>query len=328
MNAPSSAGRLETIPAYDDLPEAFGARSGWGVFGDDDSVGRFNLLTPERARRAAGLVRTGRTIPLDLPLDHFPRFAHRYAPRHTLERRGPDIYKGAMIAFDDVLDGFNPQGSTQWDALAHASANGDSFYNGATVADIEAGRKLTIDHWARRGIVGRGVLVDVARYYREDGRDFDPGSAHAVTVADLEGAIELGGVELREGDILLFHFGFLEWHDALPQQEKEEAVTSPMTFIGLERSEDMVRWLWNSGAAALAADAPGVETFPPQFELPFGSLHRILIGLMGFPLGEMFDMRRLAADCAEDTRYEFLFTSAPLHVRGGVGSPPNALAVK
>ena len=36
----------------------------------------------------------------------------------------------------------------------------------------------------------------------------------------------------------------------------------------------------------------------------------------------------LAADCAADGRYEFMFTSAPLNLPSGVASPPNALAIK
>lgn len=42
----------------------------------------------------------------------------------------------------------------------------------------------------------------------------------------------------------------------------------------------------------------------------------------------MWYLEDLAADCAEDGRYEFLVTSAPLNLSGGVGSPPNALAIK
>jgi hypothetical protein len=46
------------------------------------------------------------------------------------------------------------------------------------------------------------------------------------------------------------------------------------------------------------------------------------------PIGEMWNLEELADDCANDNRYEFFFTSAPLNIPGGVGSPPNALAIK
>jgi hypothetical protein len=57
-------------------------------------------------------------------------------------------------------------------------------------------------------------------------------------------------------------------------------------------------------------------------------MHFRLIPLLGMPIGELWWLDDLAADCAEDGVYEFFFTSAPLNVPGGVGSPPNALAIK
>jgi hypothetical protein len=57
-------------------------------------------------------------------------------------------------------------------------------------------------------------------------------------------------------------------------------------------------------------------------------MHWRLIPLLGLPIGELWDLDALAAACAADGVYEFFFTSAPLNVLGGVGSPPNALAIK
>ena len=45
-------------------------------------------------------------------------------------------------------------------------------------------------------------------------------------------------------------------------------------------------------------------------------------------VGELFDLEALAADCAADGVYEAFFTAAPLHLRGGIGSPGNALAIR
>jgi hypothetical protein len=45
-------------------------------------------------------------------------------------------------------------------------------------------------------------------------------------------------------------------------------------------------------------------------------------------LGELFDFETLADDCANDGVYECLFVAKPLNLRGGVGSPANALAIK
>jgi hypothetical protein len=81
--------------------------------------------------------------------------------------------------------------------------------------------------------------------------------------------------------------------------------------------------------AAIAADNPAVEAWPPAaFDDPDAFLHRRLLPLLGLPLGELWDLDALADDCAADSVHVCLLTSAPLNVRGGVASPPNALAIK
>jgi hypothetical protein len=57
-------------------------------------------------------------------------------------------------------------------------------------------------------------------------------------------------------------------------------------------------------------------------------VHTALLPLLGMPIGEFFVLDALAEDCAADGRYTCMFTSAPLHLRRGVASPPNALAIK
>ena len=48
----------------------------------------------------------------------------------------------------------------------------------------------------------------------------------------------------------------------------------------------------------------------------------------GIHLGEMSDLDPLAADCAEDGVYAFMFAAPPLTMTGGVGSPINPQAIK
>lgn len=308
------------LPAYDDLPRvAGGIGSAWGLFGADDGLGRLNLLTPERVARAAALVERGAVFSLNAPIDAIrPAMFGRGTPRHAPFARPSG-------STDDVIDNFYPQASSQWDALGHASFAPDTFYNGANLADVLSGRRNTIDRWAERGIAGRAVLLDVRR---TAAARYDPGTAHQFSVADLERAREAAGISYEPGDILLLHTGFLAWYGAQDDATKiaispREALRSP----GLEHSEAMVRYLWDAGFAALASDNPSVEAWPAD-PGPFGSLHRILIPQLGFALGELWQLDALAADCAADGRHAMFFTSAPLNVPGGIGSPANALAIK
>ncbi len=99
-----------------------------------------------------------------------------------------------------------------------------------------------------------------------------------------------------------------------------------MEAPGLAPTTEMAAFLWDLHVAAVAADNPALEAYPPATDDDF--LHRTLIPLLGIPIGELWYLDDLANDCADDGVYEFMLTSAPLHMPGGVGSPPNALAIK
>jgi hypothetical protein len=50
--------------------------------------------------------------------------------------------------------------------------------------------------------------------------------------------------------------------------------------------------------------------------------------MLGFAIGEWFDLEALAQDCAADGRYSCFVASVPLNLPGGVGSPANVVAIK
>jgi len=315
---------MAELPGYDDLPAApEGGRSGWGVFGADDSVGLLNLLTSERVVEAARLVRKGTVFPLDAPINAFspPVASGRGVPRH----RVLDLMEGQV--FDDVYDNFYPQASSQWDSLGHVGYASNAFYNGATKDDVTTGRRNTIDYWARRGIAGRAVVLDMVRALADTGRPYDPGTNVAFSVDDLELARRRSGVEYQPGDILIIHSGFAAWYVSQPFATRVEVSQTGRT-LGIAHGEEMCRYLWDSHVAAVASDTFGVEVLPADHSTPLGFLHRMLIGQFGMALGELWWTEDLAADCAADGVYEAFLTSAPLHAPGGIGSPPNALAIK
>ena len=89
----------------------------------------------------------------------------------------------------------------------------------------------------------------------------------------------------------------------------------------------MAEYLWDLHIAAIAADNPALEAWPPD-PATGGFMHWKLIPHFGMPIGELWWLADLADDCAADGVYDSFLTSAPLNVPGGVGSPPNALAIK
>ena len=316
---------LEDVPRFDDLPllEGLDVRHAWNVFGAGDALGTVNLLTAERVVVAAQQVRTGEVISLDLPLNlPDPPLFGRQPYRH-------EIFRLNRNEMDDRLDNFHPQASTQWDALSHVRCREHGYYGGGRSQDpVEGPIGLGIDDYAEHGIVGRGVLCDIAAYFEAapvQGERYSAFSGYRVTVEDLQGALQATGVTLQRGDILCLRTGWVGAYLQLSEGERKTLAQDP-TFSGLLASEDMARFLWDAGIAALCADNPAVEAVPGDPSI--GSLHRRLLPSLGMALGEMFDYERLAAASKSDGRYTFMFVAAPLKIPGGLGSPGNAVAIR
>ncbi len=232
---------------------------------------------------------------------------------------------------DDVYDNYYTQGSTQWDALCHMPHPDYGYYNGVQRADITGrpGSRNGIEHWARRGIVGRFVLADVARYMAAQGRPIDPAERVPVTADMLEATLTAQGVALGGGDILLVRCGWIQWYEGRPAEERLALARAGIAIRtpGLAAEDRTLEWLWDHAIAVVAADVPGLEALP-YTPTPEGFLHYNIIPLLGMAVGEMFALDALAADCRQDGTYEGLFTAAPLNKIGGSGSPGNALAIK
>jgi kynurenine formamidase len=320
---------VEKLPSYAKLPVKPGAPAGsaWGLFGDDDQLGCLNLLTPERAIAAAKLVRKGAVFPLNLRIDQpNPPLFGRGAPRVEF------VEIGEGVARDDYIDNFWPQASSQWDSLRHILHPRDGFYNGVKAEEVVAGGgKLGIENIALRGIAGRGVLLDVARHLEHAGQPLDYTTNALITREVLSACADAQGVSIQTGDILVIRTGWLNWYlnEATAEQKKEMAgdAMTQLKFPGIGPDEEIASYLWDLHIAAVAADNPALEAWPPGPDSG-GFLHFRLIPLLGMNIGEFWYLEDLAGDCAADGVYEFMLTSAPLNVPGGVGSPPNALAIK
>ena len=312
-------------PKYSDLPDG----CAWGLH--DESLGSLSLLTPDTVAAAAALVRTGRRFSLDLPIgEPDPPFFGRQPVQH-------EVFDLLDHVLDDRLDNYFPQGSTQWDGFGHYAHSTRGFYGGHDKASVRGGA-LGIEAWHAEGIVGRGVLVDAGRHF-----DIDGSSSFLVTPGMLDEIASKQGVEVREGDILCVRLGWMTWYRGLDRAARTALAEQSHTFAdlsipGVGPGPVLAEWCWDHGVVALAADNPTVEPFPPSVGSDAESggggfaaddmAHVRVMTMLGIPFGEFFDLDALADDCASDGVYEFLFTSAPLGIPGGIGSPPNALAIK
>jgi kynurenine formamidase len=326
---------MTPLPAYRDLPKVNGLPSSWGLLGDGgpDYFGCLNLFTPEKLVAAARLVTRGAVFALnwsanlpDPPL--FGRSAHIH---EVVDR---------LTGHDDVLHGWNTQSSSQWDGFRHVKNIPNGFYDG--IADADHG----VDHWAKRGIAGRAVLCDVGRWRAARGRPLRYAESDVIEPEDIEATLAAQGSPIEAGDVLLMRTGWTEWYEYEADHATRVALADRATLKapGLPSGERTAEFLWDLHIAAIGADNPAVEVWPQgtgRDPAEVAALkadhpermhevfaHSLLLPMLGIPLGEMFDLSRLAADCADDGRYECMFVSAPLNVPHGVASTPNALAIK
>ncbi|MQA05617.1 MAG: cyclase family protein [Streptosporangiales bacterium] len=302
--------------------------SNWGRWGTDDQRGTLNHITAEKTAAAARLVQDGRAVSMQLPLDgDGPQTGAfgRVNPVHQMVATGSDHlagtqpYSGDPLGFgyaDDSLF-FFLQGGTQWDALGHIFRNG-VMYNGFSAADVSAQGAVHggIEHVSK--VVSRGVLLDMPRYFAVD--HLEPG--HAIMPADLDGACRAQGVEVGAGDVVIIRTGDMHARRTKPGWAGFSVGDAP----GL--SLQTAPWFHERDVAALATDTWGAEVRPNEIEGTFQPLHLILLVSMGMLVGEIWQLDDIAADCAADGRYEFLFVGEPLLIPGAVGSPLNPLAIK
>ena len=308
----------ETLAAVEDF-RAVGRRlSNWGRWGAEDERGTVNLITPQRLVAAAGLVRRGKVFNLGIPLDeHGPQTGNgRGNPVHLMsETGGEQVFPGGFRYADDYIF-MGLQSSSQWDALAHVYYD-EQMYNGFPARDItvKGASRCAIDKQAA-GIVGRGVLLDIAALKGVDWLD----AGTVITPEDLDAACQAQQVRVLPGDILLFRTG---WRRKFLADGDAAAFMAGEPGLGQRCCE----WLREHDVAAVGSDNWAIEVLPGESE-DLLSLHMILIRDMGMSLCEILDLDELAEDCRADGCSEFLFAAPPLPISRAVGSPVNPLAIK
>ncbi|MGQ0629482.1 MAG: cyclase family protein [Sporichthyaceae bacterium] len=310
-----------STPRYSELPviESLGLPHAWDVWGRTDNLGTLNHLTPSRIAAAATEIVRGDRYALSLPTTEIdpPLFG-----RQALVR---EVFATSRNDWDERIDGFYPQSGSQWDGLLHVRAREHGFWTGYTGDPPDAAGRLGIEHWSP-GITGRGVLLDVDTLRRARG-DWDPLSPIAVSAQDLDAAAGAQGVEISPGDILCLRFGWTTAYRALNATQRAGlADPAGVRFAGLAGSAEIAELLWDWKVAAVVADNPAIEVAPGDPAV--GSLHRRLLPLLGFALGELFDLDALAAACAADGRWSFFLAGVPHRIPGSLASPANAVAIR
>ncbi|KAF2496968.1 hypothetical protein BU16DRAFT_526024 [Lophium mytilinum] len=315
------------LPSFSELPlrPSDPPHSAWGLWGESDQLGCLNHLTPARVKAAAAEIKSGVSVGLSWEMHqmHVPP-SYRSKLEHEIFSIGENI--------NDDKVAFNTQTSSQWDGFRHWSYPDGRFYNGVTQEEVRNSDSTRngIHEWTKKGIVGRGVLIDYYSYAIEKGFDYDPWSFTRISVSTVKEIASLKGITFLPGDILFLRTGFLSRYESMPKDALINLMGAPeFHYPGLESSLESLEWLWNSHFAAVAGDNPGFEAWSAGLgdSKERYRMHEVILSGFGLPIGELFDLEELAEQCKKEGRWSFLVTSQPLNVVGGVGSPPNPIAI-
>lgn len=326
--------------------------SNWGEFGEDDQLGRMNLLTAERRLRALAEAKEGRVFclshPLDRPGGSVLNPARKPPVFHPVMREGRVYFNLAMEEFDprftdvgsDEAVTLYSQYSTHWDGFAHKGARFDAdgdgvaekvFYNGFQIVDQEGrglqgalgARALSVAGMAETGVQGRGVLVDLRHHLGDERVE--------VGYELLARIMRSDGVEVEPGDILCLHTGL----GALIREAdgRLDATLRARCSVLDGYDRRLLEWIADSGLAAIAADNLAVErssTLGPDPRLPHRGpqlpLHEHCLFKLGIHLGELWYLTELAEWLRAHRRSRFLLTAPPLRLPGAAGSPVTPVA--
>ncbi|MFF8790395.1 cyclase family protein [Streptomyces sp. NPDC015125] len=291
----------------------------WGRWGPDDEIGTLNLITEQVVREAAGCVRSGRRIPLALPLRQdgvqTGVIPGRVNPLHTMTAINQEIFGPGTVATTDDAVTMGLQAATHWDGLAHVSHSG-RLYNNRPADSVTAHHGATcLGVEKATPIVSRGVLLDVARAHRTEQL---PGG-YAITPEDLDAAEERAGTAVRAGDIVLVRTGQLRHYLAGDRQ----AYAFPSPGLSLRTPE----WFHARDVAAVANDTLTFEIFPPEIENLWMPVHALDLVEMGMPQGQNWNLEELSTACAAAGRWTFLLSAVAEPFVGGSGAPVAPVAI-
>lgn len=339
--------------------------STWGDWGDEDELGRINLVTPDKVLAGVREVEAGISFCLSLPLD-YPggtalnqrRHPPVLAPTEDMHGTAATFYNVHMSEMDDFGDPryvdvwaddvvtLSLQYSTQWDSLAHVGAEFDAdgdgveepvYYNGYRAGtDLVGPQDDAAGDGGAHRCFARHLGLEHMAYHGVQGRGVLVDLAHhlgddwrAVDLETLRGIMAADEVVVEPGDMLLLHTGFatriLEY-ERHPDPVRIHALCSYLDA----RDEALLEWIADSQISALVADNYAVEGLTGRdrdlSRHSFLPIHHLCLFKLGVPLGEMWYLHELAAWLRAHGRSRFLLTAPPLRLPGIVGSPLTPVA--
>lgn len=287
------------------------------IWGPDDEIGAANMISNENTLEAVKLIKKGMSHGLGIVIEPgMPAFAPRYTELQVVQPNqhfGRDTTSdfGYDITYnDDILQMWIGTGP-QLDGLGHIGDD-DIFYNcnkGEDFSFITGLTKMGIE--TIPPLVGRGVLINMAKHHGVSSMRGGEG----ITREDIKKAIKKQNIELKKGDIILFHTG---WTDAKLKSSPEEWGAS---IPGI--TNDAAVYLSEFKPMAVGADTWGLGAVPPIEGDKVYYDHVTLIKENGIYILETMDTGRLA----KENVTEFMFVLGQPKLKGAVQMIINPVAL-
>ena len=301
------------------LAMSFGAmaQATWypSKWGPNDEIGAANYLTPALALQASKLVTTGKVYSLGITVNtttpaYPPRTCSIYIVQPSQQGGSEGLGPTKTTYNDDILNCWNGIG-TQLDGLGHIGV-GERFYNGnkwQDFANVAGLKKLGTEKVPP--FVARGIVLDMAAHYGvevvKEGTAFNK--------AEIDAVAKKQGLEIRQGDVVIFHTG---WLSLIEKDPKRFGSVEP----GLGR--EGARYLVSKGVVAVGADNWAVEAIPFEPGAGIFEVHQILLPMSGTYILENIN----TAELVKDKAWEFMFVLGHNKYQGAVQSMINPVAIR
>jgi kynurenine formamidase len=298
-----TANLVTPVAAQDWVPSRYGA---------DDRIGAANNLSSQGVLNAAQLIITGKVYSLGIETaEDSPAYGSRSYEIDIVPASATIPVGADMITSNDERVRTSFGIGSQIDGLGHLGI-GHQYYNGLTTSQIvrEDGLAELGTH-AIPPIVTRGVLLNMSTYFGVD--MVSEGSAF--NRAEIEAAASAQGVQIRRGDVVLFHTGWMQLLGV-----DDERFISRQPGPGVEGAQ----YLADLGVVAIGADTPALEVIPFEDPARMFAVHQTLLAKNGVYILETMNTAELAADGVK----EFMFVLGQPKFKGAVQVVVNPIAIR
>jgi kynurenine formamidase len=284
-------------------------------YGAEDRIGAMNNLSPEGARNAARLVKTGKVYALGVVTGRsapaYPGRSYGVTVIQLTDGGGAGIGANKVTGHDDMLTAWVGIG-TQLDGFGHLGID-HRYYNGVHARDFY--RPEGVSQFGTHLIpptATRGVLLDMTKHFNQN--PVAPGTAF--NRAAIEAAARAARVRIGRGDVVLFHTGWM----------KAKAATDAAAFIATQPGlgREGAEYLAGLGVVMVGADTAALEAIPFEDATQPFIVHQTLLAKNGVHVLENIDTNALAADNAT----EFMFVLGQPRFEGTVQAVINPVAIR